>query len=214
MEWLSNWWESLTLLQQCFACAAIPATILLLLQTILLLFGFGGHDADHGEIDAGHDLDHTLDHDYDMHNGAHHAEGVRIFTVRGLIAMFAVGGWLGVVMGEANVSSAIVILTAAAGGLCALFLVGFFLVMLSKLQENGNINKKNAISKTAKVYIPIPPNRSGSGKITFTLQERFVEMDAVTDSDTRIETDSLVQIVSMSGDMYVVRPLHMPSAEK
>ena len=67
MTWFTTWWAGLTLLQQSFAAVAIPATVLLLLQTVLLLFGLGGHDADHGECDHDfdHDLDHDLDHDFD-----------------------------------------------------------------------------------------------------------------------------------------------------
>ena len=63
--WFTNWWEGLTLLQQCFAVVAIPATVILLLQTVLLLFGMGGHDADHGEVDTDHDFDHDMDHELD-----------------------------------------------------------------------------------------------------------------------------------------------------
>ena len=119
-----NWWNSLTGLQQFLACGALPATALLLLQTILLLFGLGGgHDADQGEV-ADHSLelgDGTADteaSDLDApdpqtpdsefipsdepemphHDGAHHADGVRIFTVRGIIAFVAVGGWAGIAM--------------------------------------------------------------------------------------------------------------------
>ena len=35
MEWLTSWWDGMNLLQQCFAVVAIPATVILLLQTIL-----------------------------------------------------------------------------------------------------------------------------------------------------------------------------------
>ena len=42
-----NWWNSLELTQQIFACIAIPSTLILLIQTILLLIGIGnGSDAD------------------------------------------------------------------------------------------------------------------------------------------------------------------------
>ena len=131
--WFTNWWEGLTLLQQCFAVVAIPATVILLLQTVLLLFGLGGHDADHGEVDTDHDFDHDMDHDldhdtdhdfdhdadhdfdHDAHDGAHHAAGIRLFTLRGIVALFAVGGWLGVAMCDLGLSPALAGLIAAAG---------------------------------------------------------------------------------------------------
>ena len=42
-----EWWNALSTIQQVFYILAIPSTIILVLQTILLLFGIGGdHDAD------------------------------------------------------------------------------------------------------------------------------------------------------------------------
>ena len=45
-----NWWNSLDALQHFFAYVAIPATLILCIQTVLLLFGLGaGGD---GEVDS------------------------------------------------------------------------------------------------------------------------------------------------------------------
>ena len=77
MTWLSDWWNGMSILQQCFAAVAIPATVVLFLQTILLLIGIGGsHDIDHGEFSdgGGHDFTdgHVPDHPdaYDSHDDA------------------------------------------------------------------------------------------------------------------------------------------------
>lgn len=47
---MSAWWASLTWLEQIFAYIAFPATLLLVLQTLMLLFGLG-HSGD-GDVDA------------------------------------------------------------------------------------------------------------------------------------------------------------------
>ncbi len=222
--WFTNWWDGLTLLQQCFAVVAIPATVILVLQTVLLLFGLGGHDADHGEVDhdfdhdtdhdfahdVDHDFDHDhdLDHDHDAHDGAHHAAGIRLFTLRGIVALFAVGGWLGVAMCDLGLSPALAGLIAAAGGFAALVIAALVIKYALRLQENGNIAAKNAVAHTATVYIPIPAARSGCGKVTMNLQERFVEMDALTDCDRVLKTGETVQVVGVTDeDRLVVRPL-------
>lgn len=212
--WFTNWWEGLTLLQQCFAVVAIPATVILLLQTVLLLFGLGGHDADHGEVDTDHDFDHGFDHDadhdfdHDAHDGAHHAAGIRLFTLRGIVALFAVGGWLGVAMCDLGLSPALAGLIAAAGGFAALVIAALVIKYALRLQENGNIAAKNAVAHTATVYIPIPAARSGCGKVTMNLQERFVEMEALTDCDRTLKTGETVQVVGVTDeDKLVVRPL-------
>ena len=224
--WFTNWWDGLTLLQQCFAVVAIPATVILVLQTVLLLFGLGGHDADHGEVDADHDFDHDTDHDFDhdvdhdfdhdhdlghdhdAHDGAHHAAGIRLFTLRGIVALFAVGGWLGVAMCDLWLSPALAGLFAAAGGFAALVIAALVIKYALRLQENGNIAAKNAVAHTATVYIPIPAARSGCGKVAMNLQERFVEMDALTDCDRVLKTGEMVQVVGVTDEgRLVVRPL-------
>ena len=52
---MQAWWESLTALERVFAAAAIPATLLLIIQLVSTLIGLGGQD---GDAD-GPDLDGT-----------------------------------------------------------------------------------------------------------------------------------------------------------
>ncbi len=214
MTWFTNWFGGLTAFQQALACAAVPATVILLIQTVLLLFGVGGHAADHGEFDHdhdfghGHDFDHDHDHDFDhSHDGAHHSYGVRLFTVRGLVALFAVGGWLGIAAVDLGANELTSGLIAAVSGILALLLVAYIIKVFSGLQESGNLDAHNAVAQTAKVYLTIPARRGGAGKVMLTLQERLVEMDAVTDCDREIKTDSMVQVVSATDNILVVCPL-------
>lgn len=204
MTWFTNWFEDLSTFQQALACAAVPATVIMLIQTVLLIFGIGGHAADHGEFDHDHDFDHDFDH---SHDGAHHSYGVRLFTVRGLVALFAVGGWLGIAavdLGASELTSGII---AAVSGILALLLVAYIIKVFLGFQESGNLDAHNAVAQTAKVYLTIPARRGGTGKVMLTLQERLVEMDAVTDFDKDIKTDSMVQVVSATDNVLVVRPL-------
>ncbi|MGN0492567.1 MAG: hypothetical protein ACI4F7_02875 [Acutalibacteraceae bacterium] len=212
MTWFTNWFGELSTFQQALACAAVPATVILLIQTVLLLFGIGGHDADHGELDHdfgnGHDFDHDHDHDFDHdHDGAHHSYGVRLLTIRGLVAMFAVGGWLGIAAVDLGASDLASGLIAVVSGILALLLVAYIIKAFSGLQESGNLDAHNAVAQTARVYLTIPARRGGTGKVMLTLQERLVEMDAVTDFDREIKTDSMVQVVSATENILVVRPI-------
>lgn len=229
MAWFTSWWEALSLLQQCFAVVAIPATLILLIQTMMLLIGIGGHDADadhdmgapdhdfHGGGDMHdgdfHDGDLHDGHDFhdghDVHDGAQHAAGLRLFTLRGIVALFAVGGWLGVAMCDLGLPNSLSILIAAVGGLIALIVAALAIKYALRLQESGNLSPKNAVAHTATVYIPIPANRTGSGKVTMNLQERFVELDAITDCDTPIPTGTMVQVVRVTDkNELIVRTLN------
>lgn len=60
---MSAWWDGLTALQQFFYCVAIPSTLVMLIQTVLMIIGLGGHGdftGGHGPIDGsvGHDIPH------------------------------------------------------------------------------------------------------------------------------------------------------------
>ena len=209
MDWFITWWEGIGLLGQIFATAAIPATAVMLLQTVLLLFGligtggegdgFGdsvGDDADGDSVEISEDAD-TADLD-----------GLRLFTIRGIVAMLAVGGWVGVALCDLNVNSVIASIGAIIAGLGALFLSAYIIKVSLKLQDNGNFNLKNAVTHTATVYIPIPPARGGTGKVTMNLQERFVELDAITDYGEKLTTGTMVQVISVTDkNEVIVRPM-------
>lgn len=210
MEWFSTWWNSLGTLGQIFATAAIPATVVMVLQTVLLLIGFAGHDGecDHDLSHDSVDLSHEADADHDVHDGAHHMDGLRLFTVRGIVAMLAIGGWTGVALCDAGVGSVLSSVIAIIAGLAALFLAAYVIKLSLKLQDDGNFNIKNAVAHTATVYIPIPPSREGTGKITMNLQERFVELDAMTDHGEKLPTGAMVQVVSVTDkNEVIVRPM-------
>ena len=59
---MAEWWNALNLLQQIFLCAAIPFTIVLIIQTILTFIGIGGHgDTDTADMDSNTDFDPSID---------------------------------------------------------------------------------------------------------------------------------------------------------
>ena len=225
------WWGSLTNLQQILALVAIPATIILALQTLLLLFGLG-HNAeadgdadmdtsagewelDHHDLSPGHyDLGHHEAGDH-SHPGEYHDSGLRIFTVRAFVAFFSIFGWLGIVLMDGGMSNAFAIALAFAAGVAAMFGMAYFFKSALKLQSTGNIDLRNSLGKTATVYIPIPPNRTGKGKVTLTVQDRFVEVEAVTDSDLPLKTGVEVMGISISNqNVLCVAPLQGPAKAK
>lgn len=200
MQWFISWWEALSTLQQIFACIAIPATVILILQTILLLFGVGSdHDTDGAQID----LDHEADHDFDHDHGDHEA-GLRIFTVRGMVAFLSVGGWLGIVLLGTRLHAAVACLIAFLGGTLSLLMVAAFLKWVVGMQESGNLSYQNAIGRNGQVYLTIPADQSGRGKVTLTVQERYIEADAVTDSAESIPVGRRVKVVGLADDQTLL----------
>ena len=205
------WWNSLETALKIFYCVAIPATLVLLVQTVLMFFGFG-EDAD-ADVDADGSAD-TLDNVEgvfgenevsDVESGFD-TEGLRIFTLRGIVAFFVVFGGVGVVMLAAEIHLAITMCVAAVSGFAMMLALAFLMRALLKLRNNGNIDNRNAVGTAGKVYLTIPPARSGAGKVQILLQGSLVERSAVTDEESEIPTGCEIVVVSVSsGTDLVVR---------
>ena len=184
-----DWFLDLTAAEKTYFIIAVIASIFLIVQIVIMLFSLGGGDFD---------VDDVFDGDVDTDSG------LSIFTIKSMTAFFALGGWCGFVAQtfmEDNIWAPILI--AVATGTAALFGVAFTMRGIAKLQNSGNIVKSKLVGATATVYVSIPENRSGRGKITLTAQGRYMELDAVTDGE-RIPVDSSVEITEYSEDFAVV----------
>ena len=103
-----NWWNSMDLTGQIFALIAIPSTLVLLVQSVMLIFGAGAGD-------GGLDLDGDGIPDTPGSEGDGDG-GLALFSLRGIMSMAAVAGWSGLVMHEAEIPLVLTVSLAAAFG--------------------------------------------------------------------------------------------------
>ena len=73
-----------------------------------------------------------------------------------------------------------------------------------RLKSDGNTDNRNALGSAGKVYLTIPPSRSGEGKVNVMLQGTYVERNAVTDETESIPTGCEVIVVGTSGQTSLV----------
>lgn len=193
-----TWFTNMDLVGQIYALIAIPSTLALVVQTVLVLFGIGIGDSD-ADFDA----------DADFSDLAEAGDGgLVLFSLRGILAMAAIGGWSGLVMHEAGIVTPVTVILSVAIGFMALVGIAWLMKISMKLQSNGNLNLGYAIGRVGTVYIPIPENMKGSGKINLTIQERFVEIGAMTSSDRKLMTGESVRVVATDETgLVVVEPL-------
>ena len=201
-----DWWNHLTLTQQVFAVFGIVGTAILILQTVLLLFGLG-HDGMDSDADADIDADLDGDGDVDAAAGGSGLDGLRLFTVRGFVAFFSISGWLGVFLLSTSVPYYVAILLAIAGGFAAMIFVAWAFKKALRLQDNGTLQMSNAIGRTGRVYLRIPAYRHGSGKITILIQDQQRELDAVTSADQEIPVGASVRVVDVDQETLIVEPV-------
>ena len=201
---MANWWDSLSLVSQIFALIAIPTTGVLLIQTILMLIGIGmDSDVDFdGDIDAGEGIfgNGELDADIDPTG----LDSLRVFTVRGIIAFFVVFGWMGFMLENADIHLLINLPLSAIAGFLMMYILAILMRCIMKLRNDGNIDNKNALGTSGKVYLAIPPSRTGEGKINVLLQGAYVERDAVTDENEAIPTGAEIVVTGISGQTTLV----------
>ena len=204
-----EWWNSLGIALQVFYCIAIPSTLVLLIQTILMFIGMdeevGGTSDISAEIDSGISDDGIFGEDSITEaSDTWGLEGLRIFTVRGIISFFVVFGWVGVVMLSAGVPIWITIPVAIICGFGMMLLLAVLLNVVMKLRSDGNTDNRNAIGTSGKVYLTVPPERSGEGKVYIMLQGSYVERAAVTDQTEAIPTGTEIVVVGVSGQTALV----------
>lgn len=197
-----EWWNSLSVLEQVFYYCAIPSTIILVIQTLLTILGIGNGD---GDFDFDGDIDIPTDSDTDVIGGTdvesigidavESASSLKFISVRGIVAFFSLFGWVGVVLTEADLNIPLIFFISIISGLIGMLVIAMMFYLISKLQQSGNINIKNAIGKKGQIYLTIPPKLSGKGKIQITIQERYTEVNAMTNSQKPLPTGTIVRVV-------------------
>ncbi len=221
---MQAWWDALDILGKVFALIAIPSTLILIVQTIMMFIGIGsdGADADAG-ADVADDVPDDIPDDVsgsgifgdDVPGGTDidavdvdtpHEPGLKILTFRGVIAFLAVFGWVGLELVRREVSSIIAIGVGIISGLAIMVVMAFLIRELFRLQSSGNYDIRNAVGSSGAAYIPIPAQRSGKGKVTVTFQDSTHELEAVTDDEEDIPSYSEVLVVGISGkDTLIVK---------
>lgn len=191
-----EWWDSLTLVGQIYASIAIPATVILVLQSLLLFFGLGfDHDTDFSGGD--HDVS-------DGNHGFDGDDGLSLFTIRGIVAFFSIGGWTGLACERAGAGAILSMLIAFGAGTIALVGIALLFKYALKFQSQGNLDIHNALDKVGKVYIPIPGNRNGTGKISVMFQSKYTELDAITEDKQSLKTGEIAKITDIIDEQTVL----------
>lgn len=212
-----EWWDSLSVISQVFACIAIPATLILLIQTIAMLVGL---DTETGDVDVDVAVDVNVDVEVDVPLDA--ADGVfgddipemdldpsglldlKLFTIRGIIAFLVVFGWVGFALDSAGASFVLTLVIAIVCGFAMMVFLAVLMRTVMKLRSDGNIDNRNALGVSGKVYLTIPAARTGEGKVNILVQGAYVEREAVTDEAEPIPTGSEIVVIGLSGQTTLV----------
>jgi len=191
---ISSWWSLLALPEKVYWIIAIPSTVLLLVQVAMTLMGGDSSDMDtdfDGEIDGG---------DGDMDGGA----GWQFFTYKNVLGFFTLFGWTGLGFLQMGLGLFIVGIFSVIAGLTMMVVMAALFYYISKLNQSGTMIIEHAVGHTGEVYLRIPPNREGHGKVQVEFQGNLQEMDAITDDEKELPTGSIAQVLEIVNNQILL----------
>jgi len=167
---------------------AIPATLIFLVQTVLT---FVGADATDG-----------LEADFDSNLSGAEAP-FQLFSLRNMVNLLLGIGWTGIAFYSSINSKGLLIGLSVLVGV--LFVLVFFLLIrqLQKLGEDNTFNIQKTLQQTGTVYLTIPEQKSGFGKVQVSVHGAVHEINAITEKE-KLPSGSMVRIVKIESNNLVL----------
>ena len=199
-----QWWTSLDTTMKILWAITLSASLIFVIQTVMTFLGaadiggdfdintdtdFSGDipDVDGGAADAGGtDIDGTSGH-----------SGIGLLSFRNLVNFCLRFGWTAVLLRGEISSSAVLFILATIVGVGLVAGVMLLFKWISGMQQSGNINVyQSAVGCEGKVYLTIPGERAGEGKVQITINNSVREYNALTDSDT-LKTGTSIKVTEV-----------------
>ena len=180
---MTEWWTSLDLFMKILWCIAIASSLIFIVETILTFIG----------------ADVEMDTDFDVADGGFEGDpSMNLYTFRNLVNFLLGMSWTAIILNDQIASKALLMLIAFAVGALLVAAVMYMFKWLSKMQQSGNINIfQSAAGCNGKVYLTIPAERKGTGKVQISINESIREYDALTDSETELKTGTAIKVVEV-----------------
>ena len=188
---LMTMYGAMPLMLQIFWGCAVVASAIFVIQLILTLIGMDSSD---------------VDVDFDGANTMDLGGGLSLFTIKNFMRFLMGFRWAGVCFYDTMPSTFLLLLVAFVVG--CLF-VGIFVVIYKqtkKLEHNGAFKIEEVKNTIVSVYLRIPANGAGKGKVQVSQNGSVHELDALTDGE-EIPSGAKVKIVEII-DNETVKVIH------
>lgn len=180
---MTEWWTSLDLFMKILWCIAIASSLIFIIETVLTFIG----------------ADVEMDTDFDIADGGFEGDpSMNLYTFRNLVNFLLGMSWTAILLNEQIKSKALLMLIAFAVGAAIVFAVMMMFKGLSKMQQSGNINVfESAVGCSGKVYLTVPGERKGQGKVQININNSVREYDALTDSEDDLKTGTSIKVTEV-----------------
>ncbi|MBQ1674028.1 MAG: NfeD family protein [Bacteroidales bacterium] len=197
---MTTWWASLSLVMKILWGVTLAASLIFIIQSILTFIG-----ADAG--DGGIDTDFDTGFDTEAADAAVEG-GTNLYTFRNFVNFILGFGWSAILLQEKIHSVPLLLIVSAVIGVALVAVVMYLFKWLSGMQQSGNINVyKSAVGCNGTVYLTIPGERGGEGKVQISINNAVREYDAVTDGDA-LKTGTPIRVTEViNANTVLVEPL-------
>lgn len=180
---MTEWWTTLDLFMKILWCIAIASSLIFIVETVLTFIGA--------------DVDFDADADFDMPDGTFEGDpSMNLYTFRNLVNFLLGMSWTAILLKDQIASKALLMAIAFVAGAILVAAIMLMFKWLSKMQQSGNIDvMRDAEGCNGKVYLTVPAERAGTGKVQITINGAVREYDAVTDSEQDLKTGKAIKVV-------------------
>lgn len=187
MNVLSEWFNQLDPVLKMYWGIAIFASIVVLIQMVMSFAGTG--DVDTGDADVGFDADTDASADSMDNAGTMH-----LLSIRNVFYFLLGFGWAGISLWNTIPDRTILGVVAALVGCLFVALFLFLFRQMMKLQSNGAFDINDSVGRVCDVYLRIPANKKGLGKVQISFGGSVQELDARTEGE-QISSGTKVRVV-------------------
>ncbi|MBR1956412.1 MAG: NfeD family protein [Bacteroidales bacterium] len=182
---MTEWWTSLDIFMKILWCIAIASSLIFIIETVLTFIGA--------------DVEMDMDTDFDIADGGFEGDpSMNLYTFRNLVNFLLGMSWTAILLKDSIASKVLLMLIAFAVGALLVFAVMMLFKGLSKMQQSGNIDVyKSAAGCNGKVYLTVPAERNGTGKVQISINNSVREYDAITDSEDDLKTGTSIRVVEV-----------------
>lgn len=182
---MTEWWTSLDLFMKILWCIAIASSLIFIIETVLTFIGA--------------DVEMDMDTDFDMPDGGFEGDpSMNLYTFRNLVNFLLGMSWTAILLQEQIASKALLMIIAFAVGALLVFAVMMLFKGLSKMQQSGNIDVyRSAVGCSGRVYLTVPAERKGAGKVQININNAIREYDALTDSEDDLKTGTSIKVTEV-----------------
>jgi hypothetical protein len=183
-----DWIDKLEPMLQVFWYLAIPVSLIFLLKFVFSLFSIETTEIEDISLSDGLEIESG---DFD------------IFTFHNLLNFLLGFSWCGISLYFSISNKTLLLLICT---LCGSFFVFSFFHILKKiksLNQNNKFEIKQALGKSAEVYLKIPESMTGKGKVILSVNGSTKELDAMTEGNLLI-TGSIVHVVRIDNNEILI----------